>query len=195
MGFGPPIGGRLSGLTLAINVIVMADGTISKFIWLFIGGIVGGAISLTYKTWVEPMVAPKPVLSFSAHSTARSTARFTLSNEGSAVATNVSLLVWATAPFAARTDIIDVFDAGGEVDASCTFGLYQAKLTGMVTSIPTALNTEAQAVSVQCDLIRPGESWVGSVTYQGPEAVFGLTALLKDTSSSEVLYGRFADTE
>lgn len=173
----------------------MADTIPAKLVWLVVGGIVGGAISLSYKTFIEPIFSPKPKLTFSAKSLVQPNARLVLSNEGNAVAKDVSVMVWATAVFAARTDIVEATHAGGATDANCEIRIYEAKLLGIKTSIPTPLNTEAKAALIRCDRMLPGESWSGSIVYQGPEGVFGLTALLKDNRSTETVYRRFAESE
>ena len=173
----------------------MAETKLSKFVWLIIGGVVGGGISLTYKAVIELLLEPKPVLTFSASSVAPPNADFKITNNGGAAAENVSVTIWATAPFASRTDIIEVSHTGGEVDAKCEAGLYEAKLTSIKSSIPNALNTEAKAVLITCSRIRSGENWSGSVIYDGPEAVFGLMALVKDDGSNEILYGRFSEQD
>jgi len=161
---------------------------------MVIGGIVGGAISMSYKYIVEPYLAARPEFSFSASSDTDPNAGFVLLNDGNAVAMNVSATIWATAAFAAQTDIIEIVHAGGQSDAECEVGLYSTKLSGITTSIPTPLNTEAKAVLLRCDRMRPGERWMGSVVYTGPEAVFGLTALVKDERTSQTFYGRFAES-
>lgn len=163
--------------------------------WVVVGAVVGGAISLSYKTWVEPIFAAEPKITIRASSDNPETATFTILNSGDAAAKNVTITIWATAAFSPSTDIIEIIHTGGVSDADCTTELYRARLTGITTSIPNALNTEAQAVLIQCTQIRAGESWQGSVEMTIQEAVFGLTALVKDSSSANTLYSRFADGE
>ena len=172
----------------------MSETNSSKFIWLLAGTIIGSAVSLSFDEWIKPLFEAKAEIRISAKSDQPETADFMIQNSGKAVASDVSITLWATAPFAARTDIIKVEHSGGVGDAACTVGFYKARLMGRGNSaVPSSLDTKSQALLIQCERIRPQEAWRGRLKYQGPEPVFGLLAHIKDPKISENKYARFEE--
>ncbi|MBL4590849.1 MAG: hypothetical protein JKY96_02700 [Phycisphaerales bacterium] len=179
---------------IATKGINMTERAHSKFLWIVVGAIVGGAISFSFDKWLVPYFAAKSEIKFSATSEVSGSAKFTIVNSGDATAKNISVTIWATAPFSPKTDIVEILNIGGVSGAECNFGIYQARLMARGKSkLPNALNTEAKAALIQCDVIRPGEKWNGKVTYVETEAVFGLMAHVKDNEIASNLYGRFAE--
>lgn len=172
----------------------MSESPVSKLTWLILGAIVGSSISIAFDRFINPLLAAKPKLQLvasKADSPSRA-AQFTISNVGSAVAEDVSVAVWATAPFSPSTDIALVRHAGGVSDANCEVGLYEAQLTGSAPNArPNAFNTPAKVALVRCPKIDPNEEWRGYVEYSGQEAVFGLTANIKAQHASENQYAQF----
>ena len=154
------------------------------------GAIVGGVVSLSFDKWIKPHFEAKPNVRVSASSDRPGTSTFKIVNMGEATATDVAVTLWATAPFAARIDVTKVEHAGGTADATCEAGIYEARLMAS-GSVPSTVNTESQAVLVQCKRINPNEEWRGQLEYQGPEAVFGLLAHIKEADRSENQYARF----
>ena len=172
----------------------MRETNSSKFIWLLAGTIIGSAVSLSFDEWIKPLFRAKAEIRISAESDQSGTANFIIQNIGKAVASKVSITLWATAPLAARTDITKFEHSGGVNDANCSVGFYEARLMGPGKSaVPSSLNTQSTALLIQCEQIRHREAWQGRLEYQGPEAVFGLLALIKDSMISEIKYARFAD--
>ncbi len=173
----------------------MSESPTSKFLWLVAGAIVGGIISLSFDRFVKPLLAAKPKLQIVASKVDGKprAAQFTISNFGSAAAEDVSVTVWATAPFSASTDIVLGNHVGGVSDANCELGLYEAQLTGSASSSRhNAFNTPAKALLVRCSKINPNEEWRGYVEYSGQEAVMGLMANVKTKDTSENQYAMFA---
>jgi len=78
-----------------------------------------------------------------------------IQNVGRASAEDVVVTLWATALFAARTDILAVNHVGGVRDADCSAGLYEARLMQRGESaVPSSLSTESQALLIQCKKLR-----------------------------------------
>ena len=170
----------------------MGDSASSKITWLIVGAVVGTTASLAVEYRIKPRLAAKPALAVTAVRGEPGEVTFTIVNSGSAAATDLAVTLWATAPFAARTDVTTVEHAGGTADAACEVGIYQARLmTG--GAIPSTVNTEAQAALVQCKRINPREEWKGRLVYQGSEAVVGLLAHMKHAGATENGYARFAE--
>ncbi len=170
----------------------MSESAPSKIMWIAIGAIVGGVISLSFEYWVKPHLTPKPIITVSAGSEARGEAVIFLKNTGDAEAEDVSITVWASAPFTPQTNIIEVQHTGGVSDASCKFGIYEAQLTGS-GSRPNALNTTSKALEIKCKRINPGEKWQGKIKYSGVGAVFGLLSHVKGVGISENQYALFSN--
>ena len=170
----------------------MSESKSAKLIWLLAGAIVGSAVSLSFDEWIEPFFEAKADFRIVAERTKPGTANFMIQNVGEAAASDVTITLWAIAPFSERTDIVNVEHTGGAADADCTVGFYEARLTGRGKSaVPSALDTKSKALRVECKTIRSQEAWQGRLQYQGPEAVLGLWALVKDPSTSENKYARF----
>jgi hypothetical protein len=173
----------------------MSESSTSKLLWIVVGAIVGGLISLSFDRVVKPMFAAKPKLQIVASKVQGKSraAQFIVSNSGSAAAEGVSITVWATAAFSPSTDIVLGNHVGGVSDANCELGLYEAQLTGSASSSrPNAFNTPAKALLVRCSKINPNEEWRGYVEYSGQEAVMGLMANVKTKDTSENLYAMFS---
>lgn len=171
----------------------MKESNSSKLIWLFAGAIVGSVVALGFDEWIKPLFQEKPDIQITATSEQAGVANFKIQNAGNAPASNVAITLWASAPFAARTDILSIEHTGGITDAECEVGLYKARLMGKGKSaVPSTLDTESQALLVQCKKIRPSEAWQGRVEFQGPQAVFGLLAVVKDEKTTENKYAMFS---
>ena len=171
----------------------MSETKLSKFIWAIAGAIIGSVVALTFDKWIKPIVIPfpKPVLQVVASSEAQGISKFSIKNTGNAPAEEVVFTIWSSAPFAARTDIVELKHTGGVSDASCEkTGLWNAKLTAS-GSVPNAINTESKAAIIECKRINPNEKWQGEVEWSGSEAVFGLMVHIKANGMSENQYAMF----
>lgn len=170
----------------------MSESAPSKITWIAIGAIVGGVVSLSFEYWVKPYFTPKPKITISAGSDARGEAVILVKNIGDAEAEEISITVWASAPFTPQTNIVKIQHAGGVSDASCEFGIYEAQLTAS-GSRPNALNTTSKAVQIKCKRISPNEKWQGKIEYSGSGAVFGLLSHVKGVGISENQYALFSN--
>jgi hypothetical protein len=151
-------------------------------------------VSLSFDQWIRPLFAAKPKLQIVASKSNErpGEAIFSITNAGTGPVEDVSVTIWASAPFSPRTDIFTVKHAGGVSDANCELGIYQARLTGAdSTSRPNAFNTPARAILIRCTRVNPKETWHGRLEYVGQEAVFGLTANIKSKEISKNQYAMF----
>ena len=178
-------------VTKALGEKKMSESAPSKILWIAIGAIIGGVISLSFEYWVKPYLMPKPNITISAGSEARGEAVILIKNTGDAVAEEVFITVWASAPFAPQTNIIEIQHTGGVQDASCEFGIYEAQLTGSGARA-NAINTKSKAVQIKCKRISQNEKWQGKIKYSGSGAVFGLLSNIKGIDISENQYALFS---
>lgn len=174
----------------------MSESSKSKLLWIVIGAVVGGVVSLSFEYWIKPLLAAHPKINVPAISKTPGEAEFIIQNDGKAPAIDVRVLLWATAVFLPRTDISSIEHVGGVSDAECNRPAIKiVKLVGS-GSRPNQLNTPSDAGLIQCDVINPGEKWHGLVRYavdSGSGGVPGLMAHIKLRDHSENQLARFED--
>ena len=126
----------------------MSESNKSKLLWIVIGAVVGGTVSLSFEYWVKPLLAAHPKVNVLAISKTPGEAEFIIQNDGKAPAVDVRVSLWAMAVFSPRTDISSIEHVGGVSDAECNPPAIKIlKLTGS-GSRPNQLTHHRNLVSL-----------------------------------------------